>query len=104
MRRGGVMTALAVVGLACALATAPPARSQTTSCAIRVGLGTPTAGAVVEIVGDGFPSEPASIGITLDGAAVGTATIDAAGHFAAVVGIPANTTPGVHTLSAPCSV
>ncbi len=104
------MTALGCVLLLapalCAPAAAAPATARPQSavpCALTVVQTRLAAGAIEMVIGDNFPTTPASVPLFIEGfPQVGLANIDGTGHFADPIRVPNAAPTGTHTLTAQC--
>ncbi len=87
--------------------TGPAANAQeyTGTCTITVSDLQPHPGDVVTVTGDHFPLIPNTVPIMIDNPSqqIGTAHIDASGHFSDEATIPSELAPGTHTISVACA-
>ena len=84
---------------------AAPAQGYQGACAIGVTELNPHPGDAITVTGDNFPLVPNTAPIMIDNPSqqVGTAHIDASGHFSEHVTLPSNLSEGTHTISVSCA-
>lgn len=75
------------------------------TCSIGVSNLQPHPGDMVTVTGDNFPLIPNTVPIMIDNPSqqIGTAHIDASGHFSDNATIPADLSAGTHTISVSCA-
>ena len=104
-------TLVAVVALGAGLliaagpSHAAPAQGYQGACAIGVTGLNLHPGDAITVTGDNFPTSPATVPIMIDNPSqqIGTAHIDASGHFSEHVTVPSNLSEGTHTISVSCA-
>jgi LPXTG-motif cell wall-anchored protein len=101
-----VVAACATVLITAAPSHAAPAQADdyTAVCSVSVSPTNPFAGDTVTLTGEGFPTSPSSVEISIDGPehVIGIAHIDGSGQFSESVTIPADLSTGEHLIGVVC--
>jgi len=103
-------TVVAIIALAAGLliagpSQATPAQEYQGACALGVTKLNPHPGDTLAITGNNFPLIPDSVPIVIDNPSqqIGTAHVDASGHFSDHATLPSNLSGGAHTISVACA-
>ena len=108
MLRRSVVTLLTVAAgllITAGSTHAAPAQGYTGACVLGVVATSPHAGDAITVTGDNFPPGPNTLPIMIDNPTqqIGTAHVNAAGHFSDQATLPSDLSAGAHTISVSCA-